>query len=261
MNDLIEKLNVIGFTEYEAKVYLALLKENPANGYQVSKRAGIPRSMVYEALGRLERRGAVLKREGARATVYRPLPPDTLLDQYEQEQSRAVAELRESLRTLHQAPEEEELWSLKGREAMLSVARQLIEAAEQELMLVLSDADLEALEGVIVKATTRGVIAKALLTGQGALPGVEVAHHPPLESEMHQLTDMLVIVADQRRVVIASGEEDTIATVTSNHNMVRIAHQFIWMELFTQRVNASIGAELLDRLSPQDRTILESLRV
>ena len=33
--------------------HLALLGENPATGYQVSKKAGIPRSMVYEALGRL----------------------------------------------------------------------------------------------------------------------------------------------------------------------------------------------------------------
>jgi hypothetical protein len=54
MTDLLNDLNAIGFTEYEAKVYLALLKEHPSTGYQISKMAGIPRSMVYEALGRLD---------------------------------------------------------------------------------------------------------------------------------------------------------------------------------------------------------------
>jgi Cd2+/Zn2+-exporting ATPase len=56
--ELLDDLNALGFTEYEAKVYLALLKDHPATGYQLSKQAGIPRSMVYEALGRLDVRGA-----------------------------------------------------------------------------------------------------------------------------------------------------------------------------------------------------------
>ena len=34
--DLLGNLTAIGFTEYEAKVYMALLRDNPANGYQVS---------------------------------------------------------------------------------------------------------------------------------------------------------------------------------------------------------------------------------
>ncbi len=83
--DLLFSLMATGFSEYEAKVYLALLVENPATGYQVSKKAGIPRSMVYEALGRLSVRGAVLRADDQRATLYRPLPPDILLDRYEKE--------------------------------------------------------------------------------------------------------------------------------------------------------------------------------
>ncbi|MEI2690522.1 MAG: helix-turn-helix domain-containing protein [Anaerolineae bacterium] len=59
--DLLAKLAELGFTEYEAKVYLALLDDYPASGYQISKTAGVPRSMVYEALGRLKLRGAVLE--------------------------------------------------------------------------------------------------------------------------------------------------------------------------------------------------------
>ena len=54
--DLHEELAAIGFTEYEAKVYLALLEENPSTGYQLSKLSGVPRSMVYDALRRLHAR-------------------------------------------------------------------------------------------------------------------------------------------------------------------------------------------------------------
>ena len=69
--DLLAKLTELGFTEYEAKVYLALLDDYPASGYQISKTAGVPRSMVYEALGRLKLRGAVLETPDERATLYR----------------------------------------------------------------------------------------------------------------------------------------------------------------------------------------------
>ena len=35
--DLMIALTALGFTEYEAKVYLALLREHPATGYQIGK--------------------------------------------------------------------------------------------------------------------------------------------------------------------------------------------------------------------------------
>src|SRR5579864_4996172 len=88
--DLMESLVAVGFTEYEAKIYLELLRNNPATGYQLAKSAGIPRSMVYEALGRLRNRGAVLETLEERATLYRPLPPDVLLDNHAREQQQLI---------------------------------------------------------------------------------------------------------------------------------------------------------------------------
>ena len=69
--DLVSELKQIGFTEYEAKVYLALLNRYPATGYQLSKTSGVPRSMVYETLRRLHTRGAVMETVEERATYYR----------------------------------------------------------------------------------------------------------------------------------------------------------------------------------------------
>ena len=70
----------LGFTEYEAKTYFTLLKVNPATGYQISKEAGIPRSMAYEAPGRLLNRGAILALPQGDTTRYAPVPVNALLD-------------------------------------------------------------------------------------------------------------------------------------------------------------------------------------
>jgi Cd2+/Zn2+-exporting ATPase len=70
------------------------------------------------------------------------------------------------------------------------------------------------------------------------------------------MNETLLVVADEREFLIASGYVNTSATVTTNVNMVLIARQFIWMELFAQRIFARLGDDLLARLDPEDRQVL-----
>src|SRR5690349_23471656 len=167
--DLLTTLTAIGFTEYEAKVYLALLREHPATGYQLGKQAGIPRSMVYEALGRLHARGAALKTDAQGGSLYRPLPPEALLSRYEQEQQRLVQTLRDGLSTLYTARDEDRLWSIGGRASVLAYAAQMLQRATSEVLLVLADPDLEALRAEIVQVCQRGLAVSTLLTGAATL--------------------------------------------------------------------------------------------
>ncbi|HDL19432.1 MAG TPA: TrmB family transcriptional regulator, partial [Bacteroidetes bacterium] len=43
---LIELMKQLGFTNYEAKTYLYLLKNNPATRYELSKYSAVPRSAI-----------------------------------------------------------------------------------------------------------------------------------------------------------------------------------------------------------------------
>lgn len=256
--DLLTELTQIGFTEYEAKVYLALLSDSPATGYQVSKTSGVPRSMVYDALSRLHSRGAVLESLEDRAAVYRPLPPELLLERHHEEHLALMSKLQSGLQALYTAPDEERIWSLTGSRQMLIYAAQMIGAAAREVYLVLTDDDLETLRPAIAEACVRGVQVHALLMGEGTLDCGETAYHPPLESELHGLTGMLLVVADAGEALIAGKDHET-ATITHNAHLVGIARQFVWMEFFTQRIYARLGSDLLERLEPQDRQIFESL--
>jgi sugar-specific transcriptional regulator TrmB len=257
--DLQSDLMRIGFTEYEAKVYLALLVDNPTTGYQISKSSGVPRSMVYETLSRLHSRGAVMETVEGRSTLYRPLPPDVLIDQFAADHLRLVESLREGMLRLYTASKEERSWSISGRSTILSYANQMLDGAESEVFLVLNDADLDALHEGIVMACQREVTVSTLLTGEKPLECGSVIRHPPLESELQGLTGTLLIVVDNAEALVASSNDEMTATITGNANLVLIARQFVWMELFTQRVYAKLGADLLERLEPEDRQIFESL--
>lgn len=257
--ELLSDLTRIGFTEYEAKVYLALLSESPATGYQLSKISGVPRSMVYEALSRLHGRGAVLESLEDRSSVYRPLPPDLLLERQHDDHLQLMANLRAGLTELYNAPTEDRTWSLRGRRSILTLAVQLIEHAQKEVYLVLTDEDLTDLNQAVTRACARGIDVHLLLTGQGTPGCGEVAYHPPLETELHGLTGMLLIVVDSTESLIA-GKDHELATITRNAHLVGITRQFVWMEFFTHRIYTSLGEDLLERLESQDRQIFESLK-
>jgi sugar-specific transcriptional regulator TrmB len=263
-----ENLVAAGFSEYEARVYLSLLGEHPTTGYQISKNSGVPRSMVYEALGRLHARGAVLKSESDRATYYRPVPPETLLDRFSQEQNSLIDQLRRDLAKRYQPEQGERLWSISGRSAVISYALQMLAEAEREISIVTNDRELLDLSKFIQDCCQRSVGINVLLTGSSQLEldnsycKNQVAHHPPLESELHELKDLLLVVIDSRECLIAgqgSRSGQFQATVTNNRDLVLIAWQFVWMELFTQRIYTSLGRDLLDKLEPDDRRIFESL--
>ena len=59
--NIVKKLMRIGFSDYEARAYISLLKMNPATAYEVAKLSGIPSSKIYEVLSKLLERGIALE--------------------------------------------------------------------------------------------------------------------------------------------------------------------------------------------------------
>ncbi len=56
---MIEQLKKLGLTEYEAKVYTALLKLKSATGGQLAKASNVPNGKTYEALHSLAEKGLI----------------------------------------------------------------------------------------------------------------------------------------------------------------------------------------------------------
>jgi Cd2+/Zn2+-exporting ATPase len=159
MGGLIQRWMDIGFTEYEAKAYVALLRLGPTTGYQVAKTSGVPRSAVYEVLNKLVARGAALTQSLADTVRYAPIPPDRLLDRIQREMEDNLAALTRDLQGVAQgstAPGS--TWTLSGRKNILSYARQMIERAQNEVVLVVGDDDeLDELLPRLQEARARGV--------------------------------------------------------------------------------------------------------
>ena len=54
---VVAALKPFGFTATDSRIYLALLRQHPATGYEVAASSGVPRSAIYATLKRLEGMG------------------------------------------------------------------------------------------------------------------------------------------------------------------------------------------------------------
>ena len=73
MADIVTLLQELGFGEYEARAYHALLQHNPVSGYELAKVSGIPRPNIYTVLQKLEERGTVGRVDSDTTTLYVPV--------------------------------------------------------------------------------------------------------------------------------------------------------------------------------------------
>ena len=128
-------LEQLGFSAYEARVYLGLVKQNPITGYQLSKMSGVPRSRIYETLERLTAKGYAVKLRKEPAE-YRPLAVRELLGHLQEQFDGNLSALETELKKVSTAPEAESIWNLRGREDILRRAQTMISRAKESVYLV-----------------------------------------------------------------------------------------------------------------------------
>src|SRR5947207_14504272 len=100
MTALLGRLHALGLGEYEAKLYLALVKRHPASGYELARSSGVPSSKVYEVLGRLQEKEVVFATDGGRTKRYIPADPEELVDRHTRRMSRPLAGLKQDLESI-----------------------------------------------------------------------------------------------------------------------------------------------------------------
>jgi sugar-specific transcriptional regulator TrmB len=254
----IDKLMRIGFSEYEAKAYVALLRESPVTGYQIAKLSGVPRSMVYEVLGKLVARGAAmtLRKEGS--TQYAPVPATEFLDQWHREHEGLVASLKDDLAILDTTSDLEYVWSIEGHENIMAKAEEMIGQAGHRIYLSLLPATFPALEPALRAAVGRGVQVVIYSTEALDLPGGRVIANPVPEATQERVEGLwLVLVVDGEEVLIGEllTENRARASWTGSPLFVFVAEHHLRTDLYLPRVLALLGDQALDLIREEDRDL------
>jgi sugar-specific transcriptional regulator TrmB len=104
MKEIIKKLEALGFTNYESKVFLVLMKGRSMSAAEVAEEAGIPRTSVYDILKLFAERGYCNEIETSTKLRYEIIDPKVIEDKIENELNRdfkgKLSELKNSFEYL-----------------------------------------------------------------------------------------------------------------------------------------------------------------
>ena len=253
--DPIEKLVKIGFSEYEAKAYVALLSKSPITGYELSKISGVPRSMIYEALGKLTARGAAMTLRTGGSSKYAPVPAANFLDQLQHEHEELIVSLKSDLTALGSAPDLEYVWNIEGRENILAKAEEMIGQAEARICLALLPATFPELRPVLGEAIGRGVRVGIYTTGDLDLPGGQVVVTPMSKEALSQAGGLgLILVIDGKEVLIGEWLTATRARAswTSSPLLVFVAEHHLRTDPYLPQILALLGERAREVIHEED---------
>jgi sugar-specific transcriptional regulator TrmB len=171
-DELSRELRKLGLTSYQAKCYVFLVKLGPTDPRKLAAKASMPYPNAYEALGRLSDLGWV-ELVTRRPAVYRARDPSTIL---EETQSR-LRETFDSLEAMYKATpadEAELVYTLRGKDRVLSKLVEMIRGSRSSMMLVTPAETLQGSEILleeIRRAASRGVDIR-VMTDEAELKGL-----------------------------------------------------------------------------------------
>jgi HTH-type transcriptional regulator, sugar sensing transcriptional regulator len=198
-----EVLAKLGLTEYEAKAYLALLTESPLSGYSIARNSGVPRSKIYEVLGSLVGKGAVLASHGD-PVRYAPLSPKELLTRYRDEMEQVLDRAEGALgRYAAQQQAGALIWDVQGRSEIIARARELIDRATRTVLMEIWAADADELRPVLRAAAERGVTVTVVAYGDLDYPFATIYQHDSTDEITGGLGGRWLVLSVDMREIIA----------------------------------------------------------
>nr|WP_292467783.1 helix-turn-helix domain-containing protein [Methanolobus sp.] len=138
---LLTSLQNLGLTSYEAKVFIALIKNECATVSALHLDSGVPNSAIYGSLKKLEKRG-IIEYQNTKPMRYRCLPPEEAIAKlkrdYEEECDTVLTELKEMYGVCSCGGDEGPIWTLKGTRNVTDKFIQMIEGAKKDILVMSS---------------------------------------------------------------------------------------------------------------------------
>jgi predicted transcriptional regulator len=249
-------LQSLGFSEYEAKVYVTLLERGPMTGYELARAARVPRPNVYPLLDRLEQRGAVTRVQGKKAQLYAAIPSEQMLSSLGRTVESQLADAKRELSNVKPAAPAEYVWNIQGYEQVLERAKTVIDGTGTQLLAGIWSEESRRLSGSFDRAQARGVTISTLCI-QGCpdeCGGCRGSiYRYPLAAGAS--TRWLILVADEAQLLAAQVAPDgrASAAATTLEVFASTGAHYLRNAIAAAEIARSVGPRLADLLDERAR--------
>jgi len=250
MEDLLANLQKLGFSQYEARAYVSLLRNPEVTAYELSRHSGIPPSKIYEVVERLLSKELVTTLGLSGRPKYVALDPAQAVERYRRSYDQVLDSLESQLENLYAGDKGSDayVWNLVDREDIETKAQQLVMSARSEILVAVWASELSALEPHLATAYARGVSVAICLYGEGD-PGFGVVYHHVTDPVVlhDQGARRMVLVADRSEALIAYYPEvgEVTAVWSASRGFVQMAYDYIrhdiWVVKLVRRFEAPIN--------------------
>ncbi len=247
----------LGVSDYEGRVYSALLTSNPATAYETAKEAGVPTSKVYEVLDRLEARGMVRNLDEGGKKRYLPQPADEFVEGTRRRLADTLDALKIDLAKLGGPQDHAYVWNLSDAPALLDKACRMVQAASETVLVSAWNPEALILVPLLCDARTRGVKTALVHFGPGDLALDSVFRHPIEDTIYAEKGGRgLTVVADGREALMGTlragpGMAEVIEGAWSlNRGFVTLAEDYVKHDIYIMKIVERFDAELQSRFGP-----------
>lgn len=245
MDEIYLELQKLGFSQYECKAYVGLLKNSPVTGYELSKRSGVPRSMIYEVLGKLVDKGAVYTVPSDPIT-YAPLPAKELIARLRDTFAKSFEYLEDNLTALEGEQQVDVIRRISGDEQVIAEMTELIKKAKKELWLSLWEPQISFIKEVADQRVKEGIHVFSILFGA---PDCQVGfttdhdYMAPDVAEGRMGGRLTIVSRDNEEVVIAnfSPSNTAWAIKTKDPALVLVAMEYIRHDIMFAQLVKKVG--------------------
>ncbi len=239
-------LKELGFTEYEAKVYICLLDQHPATAYTISQKSGVPHSRVYDITRRLIKKGFA-QLAAKNPERFSPLAPGEMISKLKKDHSRYLDDLTGLLDQIEFTSDFDPVWNISNPVEALEMTRRLVNEAKQQVYIGIWDDELRMLLDHLRGAHDRGVEIVCLVYGKME-PNFGVAYHHRTWSikGVKSMGRTIDCVVDSECCLSGSlGASQSCQVVwTRNQGLVKSIEEYIIHDFYIAEIDKRFGAEL-----------------
>ncbi|NWG11792.1 TrmB family transcriptional regulator [Candidatus Bathyarchaeota archaeon] len=234
-------LRDVGLNAYEIDVYKALLEGGQITAMEISKKANVPYSKIYEVLNSLKDKGWI-RSVDARPTKYYPIPPLEALavaktrveDKYANWEQTVAGELQ-PLYEKRELVERPDILILHGQQGVLAKLEETLKKATKEIVIAAPEfakTIFAAVPSFLEVLQKTRVNIKLMVAGK---PEEWANLRRAIGIGELRARDQMFgggVIVDGREAILVLGEEKPSLVIWSNHaSLVRFAReyfQFLW---------------------------------
>lgn len=250
---ILKEFKEIGFTEYEAKVYMQLMRSGTATAYEIAKESGVPRPNTYNALESLTKRGSVLPvNENPRRYVAKD--PDSHLNSLGRDMMSLCESLAEKLSKIEEPDDAPYVWNVHGELAMHEKIDALIHDCTSTLWAKASSDVLERHAEALQAAAERGVEMLIVIYGEDPdrfrfTDRCHIYLHESNGVRIGTADNLFTMTIDHRQALTAT-TDGPVAFYTHNQAMVTMADTLIRHDYYMAEILDRLGDEVFGAFGP-----------